>query len=130
MLDQSIPKALADNCLECVPPNEKVWALNIPITKMLISTLNWQFDIPFWKHGNKKYAITPNQVISNKSKYSYQFNRIMNADLKYPIDITKNHKGKWEILDGLHRLVKARIIGLTTVNVRKVSSKQLKKLLD
>lgn len=129
MLDKSLPKILVDNCFGRVPANEKVWALDIPVTSMSLSKLDWQFDIPFWKHGNKKYAITPNQVLKNKRKYRYQYNRIMNSNLKYPIDIAKSGKGKWKILDGLHRLVKARVLGLTKVNVRKISSTQLKELL-
>lgn len=130
MLDKSIPKIIADNCLNRVPDNEKIWSLDISITQMLISKLDWQFDIPFWTYGNKKYAITPNQVIRNKRKYRYQYNRIMNSDLRFPIDVAKNKKGKWEILDGLHRLVKAKILGLTKVNVRKISPAQLKELLQ
>jgi hypothetical protein len=130
MLDKSLPKILADHCLERVPANKKVWALDIPVTQMPISKLAWQFDIPFWKYGNKKYAITPNQVIKNKIKYKYQYNRIMNSNLKFPIDVAENKKGKWEILDGLHRLVKAKVLRLTKVNVRKISASQLKKLLQ
>ncbi len=130
MLDKTLPKIIADHCLDCVPINKKIWALDIPVTRMLISKLAWQFDIPFWKYGNKKYAITPNQVIKNKTKYKYQYNRIMNSNLKFPIDVTKNKKGRWEILDGLYRLVKAKVLGLTKVNVRKISASQLKELLQ
>lgn len=30
------------------------------------------------------------------------------------------NKGRWTILDGLHRLLKAKILGLEKVNVRKI----------
>ncbi len=43
----------------------------------------------------------------------------MNADLTYPIDIMEN-KGRWLILDGLHRLMKAYSLGMKKVVVRKV----------
>jgi len=129
MLDKSLPKIIVDICLDHIPINTKVWALDITITQILISKLDWQFDVPFWEYGNKKYAITPNQVIKNKTKYKYHYDRVVNANAKFPIDITKNKKGKWEILDGLHRLTKAKIAGLTKVNVRKVSASQLKELL-
>jgi len=130
MFDKSLPKILADNCFGRIPANKKVWALDVPITKMSLSKLDWQFDIPFWKHGKKKYAITPNQVLNNKRKYLYQYNRIKNSNLKFPIDIAKNEKGRWEILDGLHRLVKTKMLGLTQVSVRKISAAQLKELLE
>ncbi|MBI2410835.1 MAG: hypothetical protein HYV32_03010 [Candidatus Kerfeldbacteria bacterium] len=32
----------------------------------------------------------------------------------------KNKKGRWGILDGLHRLVKLYMAGQSTVNVRKI----------
>ena len=129
MLNKSLPKILADNCFDRVPTNDKVWVLKIPVNKMLLSQLDWQFDIPFWKHGQKKYAITPNQVLNNPKKYLHQYKRIKNTDLKFPIDIAKNKKGRWEIIDGLHRLVKAKMLGLTVVSVRKISLAQFKKLL-
>jgi len=43
----------------------------------------------------------------------------MMSDLKYPIDIMRN-KGKWLLLDGLHRLVKAKILGYSSIYVRKI----------
>ena len=129
MLNKSLPKILADNCFDRVPTNDKVWVLKIPVNKMLLSQLDWQFDIPFWKYKQKKYAITPNQVLNNKRKYAYQYRRIKNANLKFPIDIAKNKNGRWEIIDGLHRLVKAKMLGLTVVSVRKISLAQFKKLL-
>ena len=80
MLNKSLPKIIIENCFDNIPINEKVWALDIQITQMPLSKLDWQFNIPFWRHGNKKYAITPNQVLNNKQKYLYQYNRIKNAN--------------------------------------------------
>lgn len=129
MSTSSWPKIIKDNCLDFEWDNKKVWKLNIPIKDIAISKLAWQFDIPFWRYGKVKYAITPNQVMSDPKKYRYQYNRIMASNLKYPIDVMKNKKGKWEILDGLHRLVKAKILGHKTVKVRKVSTAKIKDIL-
>lgn len=41
----------------------------------------------------------------------------MNSDISYPIDIMEN-KGRLVILDGLHRLVKCKILGMYKVKVR------------
>lgn len=46
-----------------------------------------------------------------------EYDRTMNADLTYPIDIMEN-KGKYLILDGLHRLLKYKILGYDKVKVR------------
>jgi len=51
----------------------------------------------------------------------------MNADLSYPIDIMEN-KGRWLILDGLHRLVKAKILGFDKVKVRKIPRTEILKI--
>lgn len=56
-----------------------------------ISELDWQFDIPFWRYGNKKYCITPNQVIANPKVYEYHYNRVLNSDNSHPIDIMRNN---------------------------------------
>ena len=99
--------------------SEKVWALNISIETIDIDILSWHFDIPFWNTKHGYYDLKPNDVINFPEKYSEEYERTMNSDLFYPIDIMKN-KGRWLILDGLHRLVKAKIIGKTNVEVRKI----------
>ncbi|HVX93102.1 MAG TPA: hypothetical protein VHA74_03240 [Candidatus Dojkabacteria bacterium] len=43
----------------------------------------------------------------------------MDSDLQYPLDIMF-WKGRYLLLDGLHRLAKAKILGLKTVKVRKI----------
>lgn len=49
------------------------------------------------------------------------------SDLTYPIDIMWN-KGRWTLLDGLHRLVKAYLRGNKTVLVRKINSKYISQI--
>jgi len=129
-MDKVLPKQIKEKCSDFkIPIDKKIWALNVPTTKMKITTLNWLFENPFWKYKQKWYAISPNEVIANKRKYPNHWRRIQKADLNYPIDIMKNNKGYWEILDGLHRLAKAKVLGLTYVKVRKVPLSEVKKLI-
>lgn len=86
---------------------------------MNIAELEWMFDIPFWNTPNGHYDLSPREAWSNPEKFSQEFERVMHAPLQYPIDIMFN-KGRWLILDGLHRLVKAKVLGLKKVRVRKV----------
>lgn len=123
-----IPQIIKDTCLDFHWSNEKVWRLSLPIEAMSLVKIVWQFGIPFWRYGNKKYAITPNQVMEHPKKYHRQYDRIMASDLKHPIDIMKNKAGKWEILDGLHRCVKAQLLGHTIVMVRKVPARMIHKI--
>lgn len=98
---------------------EKVWALDLPIEEMMIDELEWHFAIPFWWTNGQKYNFEPRWVIENPDKYPERYKRIMAADSTYPLDIM-HRRGRWLLLDGLHRLVKAKLLGKTTVKVRKV----------
>lgn len=98
---------------------EKVWALDVPVEDMDILELVWHLDIPFWNKPGGYYDLTPIQVLAEPEKYSEEYNRTMKADLSHPLDIMFN-KGRWLLLDGLHRLVKARMLGQKIVKVRKI----------
>ena len=52
----------------------------------------------------------------------------MKADLKYPIDIMEN-KGRWLILDGLNRLMKAYLLKMKTVKVRIIPRDKIPEIL-
>lgn len=97
--------------------NERVWALNIPVTEMDIEELKWHFDIPFHWHKGGVYNLKSREIIENPKEHKEEYDRTMKADMKYPIDIMEN-KGRWLILDGLHRLMKAYIQGVKKVKVR------------
>ena len=98
---------------------EKVWALDVPVEEMDISELEWHFDIPFWWTEGGYYDFKPIWAISEPEMYPERVKRIMAADLSHPLDIM-DWKGRWLLLDGLHRLAKAKVTGLKKVNVRKI----------
>jgi ParB-like chromosome segregation protein Spo0J len=49
----------------------------------------------------------------------------MAADLLYPLDAVRRTDGRITILDGVHRLLKARLGGLQSVRVRILEWKDL-----
>lgn len=98
---------------------EKVWALDIPTESLDITELSWHFDMPFWNKDDNYYNLKPSEVINLSKDNQSEYDRTMQADLTYPIDIMYN-KGRWLILDGLHRLLKAHILGQTVAQVRKI----------
>ncbi len=108
--------------------NEKVWSLHIPITEMDIKELTWHFDVPFHWHKGGMYNLSSREIIENPKDYEDEYQRTMRADLTYPIDIMEN-KGKWLILDGLHRLMKASIQGMEKVNVRIIPRDKIPEIL-
>ena len=80
--------------------------------------LTWHFGVPFlWEDG--VYNLKPQEVIDNPNAHNKEFQRTMTADLIHPIDIMQN-KGRWLILDGLHRLMKSVILDKEEVQVRKI----------
>jgi hypothetical protein len=100
--------------------NEKLWALEVETEKMGIDELLWMLDIPFWEDEEGNITITPQEVVSDMDKFPYHRDKILNADTSYPIDIMRNKKGNWGILDGLHRLVKLHLDKETEILVRKI----------
>lgn len=107
---------------------EKVWSLDLPVETMNVSELDWHFDIPFWNTPNGYYDLKPRDVINYPEKYKEEYERTLKSDLTYPLDIML-WKGKWLLLDGLHRLVKIAVQGKTLVQVRKVPKEMIPKIL-
>lgn len=105
--------------------SEDVWKLDYPTEEISIDELTWHFDIPFWdSEGTDEYNLKPWDLIHNPEKEPTHMDHINKADMKYPIDIMEN-KGRWVILDGLHRLVKAYLASMDTVQVRKIPRSEI-----
>jgi hypothetical protein len=109
--------------------SKKVWALELPVEDMPIDELLWHFDIPFWdSEGTDAWNLKPWDVIANPEKEPSHFSAVEKAGLDYPIDIMWN-KGRWGVLDGLHRLVKYYLQGAKIVKVRKVHEEMIPLIL-
>jgi hypothetical protein len=100
--------------------NKKLWALDVDPEEMDVKELEWILDTPWWTDGTSKYNLEPRKVIENPGKYPDHQARLEVCDTYVPIDIMLNRKGKWLILDGLHRLVKLVMRGEKKVMVRKI----------
>ena len=97
----------------------KVWGLDVPSEEMTTVKLVWHFDIPFLQTQPDGHYVTPRQVIDWPDNHPEEYQRTMRADTSYPIDIM-HWKGRWLILDGLHRLMKQTINGIEVVRVRRI----------
>lgn len=119
-MSKDVPQIIKDVGFDFHWSSKKVWALDEPVVEMPIEELMWHFDIPFWEVADTDdYNLKPWEVIKDPDKHSLHYKKIQEADLKYPLDIMEN-KGRWLILDGLHRLVKAHLQDLKAVMVRKI----------
>lgn len=118
-----LPKEIQEQGFDFHWDKNKLWALDIPIEDMDVSFLEWQLDLPFWAHDGKKYNLHPRYVLKKIDSYPDHKDRILNADIQYPIDIMENQNGNLEILDGVHRLVRLMLEGNTKIKVRKIPRK-------
>ncbi len=117
--NQHLPDIIKNVGFEFRWSEEKVWALSVPVEAMDIRELTWHFAVPFWRKPGGYYDLSPDEVIANPKQYQEEYERTMRADLQYPLDILF-WKGRWVLLDGLHRLLKAYLLKQKTVNVRKI----------
>ena len=125
-MKRDLPKIIREVGFNFSWDERKVWALNYPVKEMKIEELKWHFHIPFHWHGRKIYNLKSIDIINNPKKYRKEYNRALKADMSFPIDIMRN-KGRWLILDGLHRLMKAEILGMKKVKVRKIPRSEIPK---
>lgn len=108
---------------------QKVWALDVNAEDMPISELTWHFDIPFlWSKPDGFYDLKPASVLKHPAQFPDEYDRTMAADTSYPIDILF-WKNRWVILDGLHRLMKQSLNGGQTVQVRKIPSSAIPRIV-
>lgn len=129
VMEHKLPKVIEEVGFDFRWDNAKVWKLDIPVTEILIDELIWHFDIPFWeKSDTDDYNLTPREVMFNANGTSEHRKKIENADTSYPIDIMEN-KGRWLILDGLHRLVKLHEQGKKIVKVRIIPKEEMPNIL-
>jgi hypothetical protein len=121
---------------------------NIKIHKVPIADLVSHLTNKSWEYKHEGNAdIAPIEVIESPKKnrkYTKHHNRILNADMQYPILVymmedepddkttpssaKTTSKTKSVIVDGLHRLSRAYIEKHPTINVRYVTNKQLDKV--
>ncbi len=119
-----VPQSVLEYGFDFDWDEKDVWALDYPAEEIPIEMLEWHFDIPFWNWNNKWYVLKPKDVLNNPKEYKSQYDRIMASDISYPIDVMEN-KGRLVILDGLHRLVKCKILGMSKVKVRIIPQSEI-----
>lgn len=114
-----VPHAIAEYWYAVEWDVEALWALDLPARPFPIDRLLWHLDVPVWALDGQKYALTPRQVLRSPFRYAREYQRVRAASLVFPIEITRL-KGRWLILDGVHRLTRAHEDGLEEIMVRKV----------
>lgn len=94
-----------------------IWKIDAPVTEIELSQIDWLLDVDWF--GSDERPLTPNEVMDNPGLDSEHYKRIKNADLSYPIDLGLNPRvNKLVPFDGLHRICKAKILGMEKIKCR------------
>lgn len=103
--------------------DEKLRDIDLLVEEINISEIIGNADICYLeKEGTDDWNLSPNELIKNFKIETTHAKRVEMVDLKYPICIYW-FKGKWIILDGVHRFTKAIMKGEKTILVKKISPK-------
>ncbi|HEU4948852.1 MAG TPA: hypothetical protein VFT31_17020 [Kribbella sp.] len=104
---------------------EKLRALDLRTEPVEIADLAWMFDLPLWQLDGHRFRVTPNQVAATPMNFRPHYERVMNADLDFPIHLVA-YRGRLVVLDGVHRLLKARFLRRRWIEGKIATAAQLR----
>lgn len=122
---ENLPKALEEVYVDFYWSQKKLWGLDLSITNLEISELDWILDYPVWYLD--QYPV-PKMILKNPTLDAGHWKRIEEADLSFPIHVIR-WKGRLLILDGIHRLLKARLLGHISIKVKLVEERHVHDIL-
>ena len=112
-----MPDSLRGIVLDCEWDHERLWRLPLPVSTVPVAELAWHLRLPLWAHDGVPFAITPADVLRAPQVYPAQHARILAADLSFPLDLL-DQPGRPTILDGVHRLARAWLLGCPEITAR------------
>jgi hypothetical protein len=122
-----IPAALRGWLLPIDWDRERLWALDLPHRRLELEELRWHLDLPWWRRDGVWFQLTPREFVADPSAHPEHMERLVTADLCYPLHVVRRHQ-RWLILDGIHRLLRAELIGLTNLVVATPSPVDIAKI--
>ena len=117
-LQPLLPDELRPYVLDFEWDADRLHALDLPVGLMSVAKLVWHLELPWWR-GERPFSVRPVDVLRRPGHYPDHRGRILDADLGCPLDLTWLEE-RWTIMDGIHRLAKAVVLGLPRVSVRAV----------
>lgn len=99
---------------------EQLWALTLATSRVPLENLTHLLDVPMWRgEDGRPFTTRPSDVLAVPKRYPCQFGRVIEADLTFPVHITR-WMGNWIVLDGVHRVAKAVLLGWQEIDAHKV----------
>jgi hypothetical protein len=120
-----VPRALRGVLLDFPWELDRLLALNLPVERIAVTEFTWLLDLPFWREEDEWFVVTPNEVRGRPEDHVEQWARTLRADLDAPVHFTQSH-GRRVLIDGVHRLLKAHILGVRTLPSRRVPESMLR----
>ncbi|WP_285472766.1 hypothetical protein [Actinoplanes sp. NBRC 101535] len=120
----AMPPALHAVVLDFLWDRERLWSLELPVTRVPTADLAWHLRLPLWSFGGRPFVLTPEAVAQHPTTFTVQYARTTSADLAFPIHVLQRPTGL-TVLDGMHRLLKARLEGHPTVAAKVVPFSRL-----
>lgn len=86
----------------------EIWGIEAPRRALPIREIEWHLDWPFFSSSPPLplFDLKPRDVLANPREHTKHWNRVLAADLAFPIDVT-TFGDRLVILDGFHRLLKS-----------------------
>lgn len=106
----------------------RLWALDLPRRRVEVEELRWHFDLPWWRRDGVWFQLTPREFLARPTAHPEHADRVSSADLSYPLHVIRRN-GRWLILDGIHRLVKAELLGWKEVVVSTLAPADLARIV-
>jgi hypothetical protein len=117
-LTDVVPPALRDYVFDFLWDLDRLHALELQVRTLPVSALAVHLTLPYWRLGDEPFQLTPREVMNDPVRYTEQYQRTWRADLTYPIILCDRAGKPPMILDGVHRLLKAVLLGRTTIGVK------------
>ncbi len=120
---------MPDALREVFPPYRwqlaKLWELDLKVEPVEIADLVWMFDLPLWQVEGERFKVTPHQVAETPMNFRAHYQRVMDADLDFPINLVA-YRGRLVVLDGVHRLLKAHFLRRRWIEATIATATQLR----
>lgn len=103
----------------------KLRELDLKVEPVEIADLVWMFDLPLWQLDGDRFKVTPHQVAETPMNFRAHYQRVMDADLDFPINLVA-YRGRLVVLDGVHRLLKAHFLRRRWIEATIATATQLR----
>ncbi len=105
----------------------EIWRLETPRRRLPIQQLEWHLDWPFLSSNPPAplFDLKPRAVLDNPRNFQKHWDRVLAADLEFPIDVT-TFGDRLVILDGFHRLLKSINAGALVMECKLVPRKYIR----